>query len=346
LSAACSSGGGGNFDLGLIIHGPDGGTTADVPTAPDAPGTTDLAPGLDQPAPEDVPVTASPDATTGPSDGGPHDFIAADAASPFPLVQARPYPFYVPGGYDPATPAPLVMLLHGHAPGQDGQAIESYFQLVPVAEANTFLYVAPNGLMDSTGVRFWNATDACCDFDNTGVDDVAYLGQVIDDMSARYNVDPARIYVGGFSNGAFMAHRLGCDLADRLAAVISVSGATWNDPSRCQPAANISVLEIHGTADMNVLYDGGNIAAPYPGAETTIAIWGQKNGCTGQLADTGQRADLDTQLAGQETVIGAVGGCPEGIDVGLWAIQGAAHAPNFPSTFGQTLYDFWSAHTR
>src|SRR5262249_21361628 len=153
----------------------------------------------------DLPVAVD----VGPADAGPvgHDFLAPNAPSRSQLVRDRPYNFYLPTGYDPAVPTPLVILLHGHAPGHSGQALQRYFQLAPLAEAKTFLYAFPDGLLDQDGVRFWNATDACCDFYGTGVDDVAYLDAVIDDVEDRFNVDPQRIFVSGFSNGGFMAHR-------------------------------------------------------------------------------------------------------------------------------------------
>ena len=96
----------------------------------------------------------------------------------------RPYRMYVPSGYDPSTPAPLVLMLHGYS--GSGAVTESYyFQLIAASQSKTFLYVFPNGTIDQMGNRFWNATDACCDFYHTGEDDVAYLGAVLEDVAAR-----------------------------------------------------------------------------------------------------------------------------------------------------------------
>src|SRR5436190_13228372 len=102
------------------------------------------------------------------------------------IVAGRPYGFKVPTGYDSKTPTPLVILLHGY--GASGAQQESYFQFGAVADEQTFLYATPDGTADGTGRRFWNADDACCDFFATGVDDVAYLNAMIDDISSKYTV--------------------------------------------------------------------------------------------------------------------------------------------------------------
>ena len=106
-------------------------------------------------------------------------------------------------------------------------------QLTAAASSAGFLMIAPAGTADSSGSHFWNATDACCNFENSQVDDVAYLDGLITEISAAYNVDPKRIYVVGHSNGGFMAYRMACAKADRIAAVVSVAGATFATPASC-----------------------------------------------------------------------------------------------------------------
>ena len=140
-------------------------------------------------------------------------------------VAARPYEVDLPAGYDPAKPAPLLLLLHGY--GDRGASLASTrWNVAAAATPRGMLLARPNGTADSHGSRFWNATDACCDFESKAIDDVGYLTAVIDDVAAHYRVDPKRVWALGLSNGGFMAHRLACDAADRFAAVVSVSGAT------------------------------------------------------------------------------------------------------------------------
>ena len=102
---------------------------------------------------------------------------------------------YVPSSYDGQTPMPLVILLHGYTVTA-GRLEEDYMQFRPLAEARGFLYCYPDGTTRSVaGHRFWNATDACCDFGNTGVDDAGYLRGVIEEIARRFAVDRKRVYL-------------------------------------------------------------------------------------------------------------------------------------------------------
>src|SRR5207244_7941240 len=126
-----------------------------------------------------------------------------------------------------------VVVLHGL--GGNGRGIERRYQLAALVEELGFLAVYPDGTEEKGGGhrRFWNATDACCDFFRSGVDDVAYLDAIIGEMSAAYPVDPARVFVVGHSNGAFMAHRYACDRAAKVAAIVTLAGMQWKDQSHC-----------------------------------------------------------------------------------------------------------------
>ena len=284
--------------------------------------------------------SSASDGSKGPSDAG----LGADAS----LVQSRPYNFHVPTSYDASKPTPLVILLHGY--GATGAVQDSYFGLTATSDANDFLYAYPDGTPDASGKLFWNADDACCNFGNLPVDDVAYVSAIIDDVESKYDVDPKRVFVIGHSNGAFMSHRLACDLSDRIAAIVALAGAVWNDPSKCNPTSKVSVLDVHGDADSTILYGGGAVATgvpPYPGETQTMSTWAGKNGCTGALADNGQTLDLDTGLAGAETKEAVTSSCPTGIDVELWTIQGGGHIPALAHpTWGDAVWAFMKAHPK
>jgi polyhydroxybutyrate depolymerase len=90
----------------------------------------------------------------------------------------------------------------------------------------------------------------------TGIDDVAFIAKLIDDVSSLYSVDAERIYVVRHSNGGFMAHRLACDLSDRITAIVSIGGAQWLDRAQCAPTSSVAVLELHGLSDENVKIRG------------------------------------------------------------------------------------------
>lgn len=257
------------------------------------------------------------------------------------LVEARPYGLTVPSGYRTSTPTPLVLLLHGY--GSSGRAQADYFGLRSDAEEHGYLLAHPDGLVDSRGSRFWNATDACCNFYGNPVNDVAYLGAVIDDVAAHYSVDPRRVFVIGHSNGGFMAHRLACEIGGRLAAVVSLAGAVWANPGSCPAANPVNVLQVHGDADETILYRG---RPNYPSAPETVAIWAQKNRCDGALEAAGADKDLDMQIPGSETRTESHAGCPPGGAAGLWTIQGGGHIPRLGASWADEVWTYLSAHAK
>ncbi len=263
-----------------------------------------------------------------------------------PSVAARPYALHVPPGYDAAKATPLVILLHGYM--VTGAKQEAYFGLTEVADAQTFLYAFPDGTKDAHGERFWNASAACCDFGRSGVDDVGYVRAVLDDVAARFHVDDKRVYLVGHSNGGFMAHRAACELAPRVAAIVSLAGAGATEPVTCTPASPVSVLQVHGDHDTFVRYDGGEIGgAAYPSARATAAAWAARDGCTGELQPTGETLDLARELAGAETRVERAVGCAPGVDVELWTLVGGKHLPVLRRpTWGQAIYAFLRAHPK
>jgi polyhydroxybutyrate depolymerase len=277
------------------------------------------------------------------------------AYDPDPFGGTRPVELYVPSKYVPTTPTALVILLHGY--GASGAEEDIFLDLRAVAEADTVLYAHPDGTVDSHGNRFWNATNACCDFYGARVDDSAYLSSLIVEFGTRYDVDPRRVYFIGHSNGGFMAYRMACDHADQVAGVVSIEGATWLDTSTCKPSLPVSALEIHGTSDDVVLYDGGNTdtdsifdggtitgGGQYPGATTTVSDWATYDGCTSppntSLPDLDIAAGLETSVTQYET------GCRRSTQVDLWTIHGGMHLPNFSPSFPPMAFQFLLSHAR
>lgn len=258
-------------------------------------------------------------------------------------VDDRPFRLYVPGGYDSGREAPLVVALHGFE--TDAAMQENYFKLTPEAERRGFLYAMPEGTKNRAGDRFWNAADACCDFDRSGVDDSGYLRKVIDAVTRTYAVDGRRVYVIGFSNGGYMAHRMACEHSAQIAAIVSLAGTATNDPSRCTPHRAVSVLQIHGTADRIVRYGGGqNTTGSYPSVAGTIGLWRSLNGCTDRAGTSAPPIDLDSGLTGAETTITAyTTGCRDGTRVELWSIKDGGHIPALTEVFAPAVVDFMLA---
>ncbi|RYE89723.1 MAG: hypothetical protein EOO75_11345, partial [Myxococcales bacterium] len=227
------------------------------------------------------------------------------------------------------------------------EAEESYLQLTPVAAQKGILYAHPAGTLNAQLQPFWNATDACCDFFKSQVDDVAYLSGLIDEIKGRYAVDPKRVFLVGHSNGGFMAHRMACERADLVTGIVSLAGATFADPGACQPGAPVSVVQVHGTSDETVLYGGGLFfGVSYPGAVTTASRWAALDGCT-LGATTAATLDLDAALPGSETAVRRAGpACAAQSAVELWTIQGGVHSPAVSGTLAGAAVDFLLAHPR
>jgi polyhydroxybutyrate depolymerase len=268
----------------------------------------------------------------------------------------RPVTVHVPADLDPRRPAPLLVLLHGY--GASGEVQERYLRLRPQAARMGFLYAAPDGTTDAEGNRFWNATDACCDFGRTGVDDVDYLAGVIEEIGATVAVDPARTYVVGHSNGGFMAYALACRHAGVVAAIVSLAGMTYLNADDCRPATPVAVLHIHGTADEAIRFDGGRLdpgrrapaLAPYPSVAQTASLWQASNGCDASLRDLETRVDVDGVIDGPdgpaETTIAVATGCDPGGHVEVWTIPDGRHIPDLSTDVPVTVSEFLLAHSR
>jgi polyhydroxybutyrate depolymerase len=269
-----------------------------------------------------------------------------DAAPRSPLVVARPYALTIPRALDRTRPAPLVVMLHGY--GSNGHDHAEGWGLPALAEREGFVLASPDGTLDSRGGRFWNATDACCDFDGVRVDDVAYLGALIDDASRQVSIDARRVYVVGHSNGGFMAHRLACEMSQRVAAVVSLAGAGVLEASRCQPRSPVAIAQVHGTRDTIVRPAGGTVFGqplpPYPSVERTTGDWATRLLCAGPPARGVRTLDLDASLPGAETRVDRWSGCRASLE--LWTIEGGAHVPALTPAWGEALWAFLKANPK
>jgi polyhydroxybutyrate depolymerase len=261
-------------------------------------------------------------------------------------------PSQVPGG-----PAPLIVLLHGY--GASAAEIEDYFRLGPVAAARGIVLAAPEGTVDSEGRRFWNATDACCDLDGTGIDDVGYLAGLIEEIKTVASVDPRRIYLVGHSNGGFMSYRMACEHADVVAAIVSLAGASLPQRDDCRPTEPVAVLQIHGTADDVIKFDGGDLSdliggsgpsRTYPGARESATAWAAYDGCARELVEADDTVDVDALLSGPsgpaETKVARATGCEPGGHVELWTIPDGSHVPSVSGAFADEVVGFLLDHPK
>jgi polyhydroxybutyrate depolymerase len=183
----------------------------------------------------------------------------------------RDYILYKPAIYTGSTPVPLLLNLHGYG----SNSTEQYFygNFTKIADTANFLVVHPNGTFDASGKRYWNAPVSL----NNTVDDVAFINDMITSLSSKYNIDPNRIYSTGMSNGGFMSYTLACDLSNRITAIASVTGTmVITKLASCTPSRPVPVMQIHGTADAVVPYNGTAFFASIP---NLVNAWVQKNNC-------------------------------------------------------------------
>jgi polyhydroxybutyrate depolymerase len=257
----------------------------------------------------------------------------------------RPVSLHVPKSYSCDTGAPLVIMLHGYTASSGTE--ELYLNITAESEKRGFLYAHPDGTKDAQNNPFWNATDACCNFNGSKIDDSAYISKIIKDVEAAYHVDPKRIFLFGHSNGAFMSYRMACEHGDQIAGIVSLAGAMYSDVTKCPAANAVSVLEVHGTADTVIAYDGGALVGnAFPSAETSAADWATIDKCGATPDTTAAPIDLETGLAGNETHITSYTGCTSGTAVSLWTIEGGSHIPSFSSAFIPAAMNFLYAHPK
>jgi len=260
------------------------------------------------------------------------------------VSMARPYSKFIPSSYSKEMSLPLVVLLHGY--GATGAMQESYMKFESVAETNKFILVYPDGTLDSSGRRFWNATDACCGF-LSAVADEAYLLSVLEEMESNYSIDAKRIYFVGHSNGGFMSYRMACKHPDRIAAIASLAGASFFKATDCGAKSSVSVLQVHGTKDATILYEGGQIlGTSYPGAVASASQWATFNQCTQNAITRSTKLDLEPNIAGDETAVTAWTNCQNSSEVELWTMENGAHIPTLRSTFATKIWEFFAAHPK
>lgn len=288
--------------------------------------------GAGAPPPTTMPaVTTAPVATTQAST----TTLASTTSTRAPLVagttegtvrtadgRTRSYRMVVPAtAARSAAPAPLVLALHGG--GGSGRQFERSSGIDAVAAARGAVVVYPDGIAPSPDVdllRTWNAGLCCGPAVAEAVDDVGFVRVLIDDLLARYALDPRRVHAVGHSNGAMMGYRLACELGDRIASV-AVQAGNLGLPS-CAPAGPVSLLHLHGDADENVPIGGGLGVGPsrvvYPPVRDGLVTLARADGCAPEPVTAPDPAAAAT--------VTTWSGCRGGAEVRYVEVRGATHA--------------------
>ena len=242
----------------------------------------------------------------------------------------REYILYLPASYSGLEPVPLVLNFHGYGSNANDQMWYGDFR--SIADTAGFIVVHPQGTVFD-GYTHWNVGGWIV---GSPIDDVGFTAALIDSLAVAYNIDPLRIYATGMSNGGFMSFLLACQLGDRIAAIGSITGSmtpeTYNE---CNPQHPIPILQMHGTTDSTVPYNGTIWSEPI---EDVIQYWVDNNNCYTAPTIT-PLPDIDPD-DGSTVELYVYDGGDNGISVRHYRIIGGGHT--WPGTaFGGpgTNYD-------
>jgi polyhydroxybutyrate depolymerase len=245
----------------------------------------------------------------------------------------RQFLVHMPPGYRLDTPMPLVINLHGR--GATARQQESVSRFHAKADRERFVVVSPQALGLPT--TWWPAAGP------NGQADLDFFREMLAYLEGQIHVDPARIYVTGFSNGGAMANRLACTMSDKIAAIAPVAGAHPQMES-CTPLQPIAVMAWHGQQDAIIPYLGDGDYLP-PVLSWTAA-WARRNVC-----DPTPVLEFPRQGVTRQTWLNCAG---HG-DVVLYTIQEGSHTwPGSRSTLDPSadvyatdqIWAFFATHSK
>jgi len=234
----------------------------------------------------------------------------------------RRYLIHVPAHV--ASPAALVLLFHGGSNTPEMMEEIGGFDLLSDREG--FIVAYPAGIQ-----KTWNDGRGTTEAAKAGVDDVAFVRQVIGDVEKKHSIDRNRIYAAGPSNGGIFSNRLGCEAADLFAAIGPVIGTlASNLASQCHPARPISVIGIVGVDDPLMPFAGGDEGGPHhlgrggriEGVRATQQMWARFDGCTKGPATAALQKIADD---GTSVTRRTYSGCSAGTEVVWYEIEGGGH---------------------
>lgn len=265
----------------------------------------------------------------------------------------RTYIVRAPAASRNARALPLVIVMHGG--GGNALNAESMTGFTEKGRSEGFVVLYPEGTSRRGPLLTWNAGHCCGYAMEQRVDDVGFMGALIDRVAMQYPIDRKRVYATGMSNGAMMAHRLGIELSEKIAAIAPVVGAVFGDED--QPRAPVSAIMINGMMDESVPYrggpTGGRFVSAWDGTPARPALdqarfWATAAGCNPSL----RSEDRGKYLRG-------VHDCPAPLGVEIYSVKDNGHAwpggragtrrGDVPSTSldaTDVIWDFFRAHAR
>ena len=219
--------------------------------------------------------------------------------------QRREYLVHLPAGYRPDRPWPLVLAFHGRK--GTGDDVESYSGI----DTLPAVAVYPKGLPGPDGETSWQGAP-----ETAGADDVGFVADLLDRLGDTLCLDPARVYATGKSEGGGFTALLACRMSGRIAAFATVSGAFYPGTG-CAAGPPVPLLDLHGTADPVIHYDGGTSHGErYPSMADWLSARARPDRCTELPATTTIGSDV-TELSWP--------GCSAGSALVHYRIAGGGH---------------------
>jgi polyhydroxybutyrate depolymerase len=257
--------------------------------------------------------------------------------------RTRSYRVHVPVAYKSNLPTALVLYFHGY--GGTALLSDRISGFTPFSEKHNFIVAYGQGLPEGEGgAPFW-ASAGPIDY---GIDDIHYVSLMLDDLQSKLCIDARRIFVTGFSNGGGMSGYLACSLAGRIAAVAPVSGNFYALPGGCHPVRSMPLLDVHGTADLLLPYQGISSALdppwPLPSIPQWLQEWSVRDGCLhGPMIFLRSAQELGEQWTK----------CQENVEVVHYRIIGGGHSwprllgnrPSLILSFSRHSYVKWNAYS-
>ena len=264
-----------------------------------------------------------------------------------------------------------------------------------------WIMATPNGAADSYAnatcldaggwalCRYWNATPNCCAYnwytegsytevDSAAPDHVQYINNLIVWLKNNYTIDEDRVYIYGYSNGGYMAHRLACENGNwglygfsdldadpsgdliqpqPIAAIATYAGVTFMNPENCNGLWPTNVLHTHDTGDEECLYAGGidteysgvcypGLPRPYPGAVMTVNSWISLNQTEGEGHPRDPITPFDLAVPNSFGQATNWSGSPREVEVELWTGFFGSHEAVLSNTYRNRLIEWYDTHRR
>ena len=221
-------------------------------------------------------------------------------------------------GASTGKPRPLILALHGNM-GTGAQFLK-YAGWDKLAAAQQIVVAAPDGTN-----RAWNDGRSPAEFMGrkpaSGIDDVAFLTELVEHLITRGIADRRSVFVTGISNGGMMTYRLLCDRTALFAAGAAVIANMPDSSARkCRPSRPVPMLIMNGTADRLIPYEGK--PGSFLSTAQTAAFWRALNGCA---ADP-QRQWLPPRSSGNGTKVERISyKCPPANQVVVYRVENGGH---------------------